>query len=64
MTQRRESIAIDLDTWPEFDAKALPADQCESFRARRLAIEMYCQHVTVSKIEEQTGVDGGVRSFV
>lgn len=57
MTQRREATAIDLSTWPEFDAKVLDADQRHSFLARRRAIEMYCQHASINGIESETGVD-------
>ncbi len=57
MTQRREATAIDLSTWPEFDAKVLDAGQRNSFLARRRAIEMYCQHVSINDIENETGID-------
>ena len=57
MTQRREATAIDLSTWPEFDAKVLDAAQRHSFLARRRAIEMYCQHASINGIESETGID-------
>lgn len=57
MTQRREATSIDLSTWPEFDAKVLEAGQRNSFLARRRAIEMYCQHLSINDIESETGID-------
>lgn len=57
MSQRRESTALDLSAWPEFDANALPTAQRQAFLARRRAIEMYCQHMAIGDIEDQTGVD-------
>ncbi len=57
MSQRRESIALDLSAWPEFDANALTPSQRQAFVARRRAIEMYCQYAAIGDIESQTGVD-------
>lgn len=48
---------MDLSTWPEFDANALSTTKRKTFLARRSAIEMYCQHVAIGDIEDQTGVD-------
>lgn len=48
---------MDLSTGPEFDANALSNAKRKAFLARRSAIEMYCQHVAIGDIEDQTGVD-------
>ena len=57
MSPRREAAAMDLSTWPEFDANALSSVNRKAFLARRSAIEMYCQHAAISDIEDQTGVN-------
>jgi hypothetical protein len=57
MSTRREAAAIDLSTWPEFDANALSSAKRKAFLARRSAIEMYCQHAAISDIEDQTGIN-------
>lgn len=63
MTQRREATAIDLSTWPEFDAKVLEAGQRNSFLARRRAIlKLY---VTAGEYPiDNNACENSIRPFV
>ncbi len=57
MSRRRDAAALDLAAWPEFDSGALPAAQRKVFLARRRAVELYCEHTAIGRIEDLTGVD-------
>lgn len=57
MSRSRNTIVLNLSTWPEFDAQALSADQRDIFVARRSAVELYVANTAIEQIEKQTGVD-------
>jgi putative transposase len=49
--------ALDLSSWPAFDADALPQAVRETFQARRQAVELYASGSPLREIEAITGVD-------
>lgn len=56
MSARTLRPALDLSTWPAFDANVLSTAQRKVYSARRKAIELYCANTAVKEIENQTGV--------
>ncbi|MDE2000503.1 MAG: integrase, partial [Burkholderiales bacterium] len=57
MTRGRLARELDLNSWAEFDANALPTAKRKVFSSRRLAVELYVKRVPLTEIESQTGVD-------
>ncbi len=57
MSRSRNTIVLNLSTWPEFDAQALTAHQRKIYESRRRAVELYVANTAIEQIEIQTGVD-------
>lgn len=57
MSRSRNTVVLNLSTWPEFDAQALAVDNRKIFESRRRAVELYVANTAIEQIEKHTGVD-------
>jgi putative transposase len=56
MSSRRDR-SLEPGAWPVFDAGALSAAAQPTYKARRLAVELYASGISLSHIEARSGID-------